>query len=96
MLKVTPPRRRSATQAGLPASRQIPPPSRPRPSFGALVTAGDPTGSSAATQPQSDVPLAWPRASASARRRGSGLREQRHHVELQRLLHRSVPRLTGL
>ncbi|CAK0853345.1 unnamed protein product [Prorocentrum cordatum] len=67
-----------------------------RPSFGALVAAGDPTGSSAATQPQSDVPLAWPRASASARRRGSGLREQRHHVELQRLLHCLVPRLAGL
>ncbi|CAK0868103.1 unnamed protein product, partial [Prorocentrum cordatum] len=67
-----------------------------RPSSGALVAAGDPAGSSAATQPQSDAPRAWPRASASARRPGSGPREQRYHVELQRLLHRLVPRLTGL
>ncbi|CAK0836023.1 unnamed protein product [Prorocentrum cordatum] len=37
-----------------------------RPSSGALVAAGDPAGSSAATQPQSDVPRAWPRASASS------------------------------
>eukprot|EP00959_Pyramimonas_sp_CCMP1952_P186938 3909137-Pyramimonas_sp.AAC.1 len=74
----------------------MPPSARPKPSFGALVGAGDPAESNAGAQPQSGMPLAWPCTSALVRRPSSGIREHRCHVDLPRPLHRLLPRLTGL